>query len=82
LPAANAAEAGSTTRFSGTFHGPKIPTTPSGEGCTSAFRPKNRAARMSLAARIHCGTCDLVCSITEAMPRISVNNDPAFGRVP
>ena len=82
LPAANAAEAGSTTRLSGKFHGPMIPTTPNGDGCTSARRPNIRAARMSRVVRIHCGTFDLVCSITEIMPRISVNNVPARGRVP
>ena len=82
LPAANAAEAGSTTRLSGKFHGPMIPMTPSGDGWTSALRPNARAARMSFVARIHWGTCDLVCSITEIMPRISVNNDAVLGLVP
>jgi hypothetical protein len=56
-----------------------MPMTPKGDGCTSAFRPNSRAARISLAARIHCGTCDLVCSITEIMPRTSVNSDPRLG---
>ena len=35
---------------------------------TSARRPKSRAARISLVARIHRGTLDLVCSITGIMP--------------
>jgi len=54
LPAANAADAGNTTtRWSGKFHGPMIPPTPSGEGRTTAFSPASRAARISLVARIH-----------------------------
>nr|CRL70341.1 hypothetical protein CPGR_01576 [Mycolicibacterium malmesburyense] len=82
LPAAKAAAAGSTTRFSGKFHGPMIPTTPSGDGSTSARRPNNRPERIGFVARIHCATCDLVCSMTEIMPSISVNSEPALGRVP
>ena len=53
LPAANAVAAGRTTRLSGKFQGPMIPTTPSGEGCTSARKPPSRAIRISLVARIH-----------------------------
>ena len=34
---------------------------------------------MSLVARIHCGTWDLVCSMTDIMPRISVNNVAVLG---
>ena len=80
LPAANAADAGSTTRLSGKFHGPMIPTTPSGEGSTSALQPEHRAPHASVVvARIHCGTWDLVCSITEIMPSISVNNESRPG---
>src|SRR4051794_21848338 len=76
LPAANAAEAGTTTSCSGKFHGPMMPTTPSGDGTTSAFRPTTRTALISLVTRIHWGTWDLVCSITDTMPSTSVNNVP------
>ena len=82
LPAANAAAAGSTTRLTGKFHGPMMPTTPSGVGCTSARRPNNRAVRIGLVGRIHCFTWDLVCSTTDMMPTTSVNSDAALDRVP
>jgi len=59
-----------------------IPTTPSGEGCTSAFNPTSRAPSISLVARIHWATWDLVCSITEIMPSTSVNNEPVLGLLP
>lgn len=82
LPAANAAAAGSTTNCRGKFHGPMIPTTPSGLGCTSACSPTSRAARISLPARIHCLMCDRVCSITGTMPTNSVASDADRDRVP
>ncbi len=82
LPAAKAADAGSTTRLTGKFHGPITPTTPSGVGWTSARRPHSRAAGISLVGRIHCATWDLVCSTTEVIPMISVNREAALDLVP
>lgn len=82
LPAANAAAAGKTVSWTGKFHGPMMPTTPSGDGTTSACSPNSRAARISPVERIHCGTFDLVCSMTEIMPRISAKRAAERDREP
>ena len=82
LPAANAAAAGRTTRLSGKFHGPMMPTTPSGVGSISARSPSIRKGRNSRAGFIHCATWLLVCSMTGIMPSTSVNNEAGRDRVP
>ncbi len=79
LPAANAAAAGRTTRLSGKFHGPMIPTTPRGVDSIWAFNPNSRPPRMIRWGRIHSATWARVCSITGMMPTISVNRDAAAG---
>lgn len=82
LPAAKAADAGSTVRLTGKFHGPMTPTTPSGDGSTSARRPNAPAPRINRFGRIHAPRWALVCSITEIMPRISANSAAERDRDP
>ncbi len=82
LPAANAEAAGTTTNWSGKFHGPMMPTTPRGAGWTSVRMPYRREIRLVRTGRIHRARCERVCSNAVSIPMISANSVPVRERVP